>query len=116
MLAKLIAFGETRAHAIDRLSDALNRWVVHGVKTNIGFLQEVLEHPEFRAGHTHIAFLSEHFPPETITAPDVQDDAWVALAVAEEMRGASSTGVAGTSPTGDWVSPWRTVGPWRGGQ
>jgi 3-methylcrotonyl-CoA carboxylase alpha subunit len=116
MLAKLIAFGETRAHAIERLSDALKRWIVHGVKTNTGFLQEVLDHPEFRAGHTHIAFLSEYFPPERITAPDVKDDAWIALAVAEDLRGTAGTAGAGTSQTGDWVSPWRTVGPWRGGQ
>jgi len=117
MLAKLIAFGETRDHAIERLSDALSRWIVHGVKTNIAFLRDILDHAEFRGGNTHIAFLTEYFPPDEIRAPEAGDDVWAALAVSARTSAAAvSTGHGGGSDHGDWVSPWQTVGPWRNGQ
>ena len=117
MLAKLIAFGETRDHAIDNLSDALSRWVVHGVKTNIGFLRDILEHPEFRAANTHIAFLAEHFPTEHIQAPTIDAAGWIALALGNERPSHGEPRQAGVHGVqGDWVSPWQSVGPWRNGQ
>ncbi len=117
MLAKMIAFGETREHAIQRLSDALSRWVVHGVKTNIGFLRDILEHPEFKAGNTHIAFLGEHFPTEAIQAPKPTMDVWIALALGASTSAAGTVSSGeGSAQIGDWVSPWQAVGPWRNGQ
>ncbi|HMS00173.1 MAG: acetyl-CoA carboxylase biotin carboxylase subunit [Anaerolineales bacterium] len=50
LLAKLIAFGESRETAIQKMQSALRDFVVHGVTTNIDFLQDVLAHPDFSAG------------------------------------------------------------------
>lgn len=50
MLAKVIAWGETRERALDRLAEALQAFQIEGPKNNIPFILQVLENPEFRAG------------------------------------------------------------------
>ena len=49
MLAKVIAHGDTRSEALDRLAAALKAFHIEGPKTNIPFILQVLEHPDFRA-------------------------------------------------------------------
>jgi acetyl-CoA carboxylase biotin carboxylase subunit len=63
LLAKVIAWGPTRAEAILRLAGALRGLGVQGVRTNRAFLQAVLAHPAFQAGDTHTHFIADHFPP-----------------------------------------------------
>jgi acetyl/propionyl-CoA carboxylase alpha subunit len=62
MIAKLIADGETRAEALDRLREALAEAEVRGLVTNLPFLRWLVGHPELRAGRTTTAFLVEHPP------------------------------------------------------
>jgi acetyl/propionyl-CoA carboxylase alpha subunit len=62
MIAKLIAYGETRDEALDRLAAALAETEVGGVVTNLPFLRWLVAHPELRAGRTTTAFLLEHPP------------------------------------------------------
>jgi acetyl/propionyl-CoA carboxylase alpha subunit len=62
MIAKLIAHGETRDEALDRLAAALAETEVGGVVTNLPFLRWLVSHPEVRAGRTTTAFLLEHPP------------------------------------------------------
>ena len=50
LLAKLIVYAEDRPSAIQRMQAALKEFIVHGVVTNIDFLQEVLSHPDFATG------------------------------------------------------------------
>ncbi|WP_310532994.1 acetyl/propionyl/methylcrotonyl-CoA carboxylase subunit alpha [Novosphingobium sp.] len=50
MIAKLIAHGETRDEASERLSDMLHDSAVWPVKTNAAFLINALAHEEFAAG------------------------------------------------------------------
>ena len=50
LLAKLIVYSEDRPSAIQRMQAALKDFVVHGVVTNIDFLQTVLSHPDFQNG------------------------------------------------------------------
>ena len=57
LLAKVIAWAETRDLAIARLSAALGRFVIEGITTNIPFLQRILEHTAFRAGTIDTGFL-----------------------------------------------------------
>ncbi|HST26220.1 MAG TPA: biotin carboxylase N-terminal domain-containing protein [Gaiellaceae bacterium] len=62
MIAKLIAHGRTRDEAIDRLAAALDETEVAGVTTNLPFLRWLVAHPDFRAGETTTAFLTERPP------------------------------------------------------
>ena len=60
MLAKLIAWGETREEARLRLLAMLGETAVGGFKTNLGFLKRVLAHPSFAAGELDTGFIPRH--------------------------------------------------------
>jgi acetyl/propionyl-CoA carboxylase alpha subunit len=62
MIAKLIAGGETRDEALDRLATALAETEVEGVVTNLPFQRWLVAHPALRAGETTTAFLVENPP------------------------------------------------------
>jgi propionyl-CoA carboxylase alpha chain len=62
MMAKLITHGATRAEAVDRMSDALNAFVIRGISSNIAFQAALLQHPRFVAGDFHTGFIAEEFP------------------------------------------------------
>lgn len=59
MIAKLIAWGDTRTEALQRLQQALKHYHIGGVKTNIPFLQAILKHPSFIAAQLSTHFLSD---------------------------------------------------------
>jgi len=50
LLAKLIVYGENRETTIQRMHAALKEFIVHGVVTNIDFMQSVLAHEDFANG------------------------------------------------------------------
>jgi len=50
MIAKMIAWGNDRNAALDRMLAALEQTRIAGVKNNVQFLKVVIRHPEFRAG------------------------------------------------------------------
>ena len=62
MIAKLIAYGQTRGEALDRLAAALRETDIAGVATNLPFLRWLVAHPLVRAGRVTTAFLTEHPP------------------------------------------------------
>ncbi len=52
MLAKIIAYGPDRRHALERLDEALARTRVDGIETNLGLVRAALAHPDVLAA-TH---------------------------------------------------------------
>ncbi|MCC6260657.1 MAG: acetyl-CoA carboxylase biotin carboxylase subunit [Anaerolineales bacterium] len=50
LLAKLIVSAENRAAAIQKMQNALKEFIVHGVTTNLDFMQTVIAHADFRDG------------------------------------------------------------------
>jgi acetyl-CoA/propionyl-CoA carboxylase, biotin carboxylase, biotin carboxyl carrier protein len=75
LIAKLIAYGETRPDAYDALAAALRETEVVGVTTNLPFLRWLVAHPLVRAGRTTTAFLTE-FPPLSEPPQRAPDRAW----------------------------------------
>ena len=75
MIAKLIAHGDTRKEALDRLAAALDETEVEGVVTNLPFLRWLVAHPALRAGRTTTAFLTE-YPPLSAPPLRVADGPW----------------------------------------
>ena len=71
LLAKLIAFGETRDETLARLGEALAETEVRGVVTNLPFLRWLVRHPVLRAGRATTSFLTRHPPlsPAPLRAP-----------------------------------------------
>ena len=80
MIAKIIAAGDTRDEAFDRLAAALRETEIGGVTTNLPFLRWLVAHPLVRAGRVTTAFLAEN-PP-----------------LSEPPRSA---------PAAAWSAPWR---------
>jgi len=59
LLAKLIAHGADRDHALARLDRGLRHLVVEGVPTTAPLLRELIGHPTFRSGEHHTRWV-EH--------------------------------------------------------
>ena len=70
MLAKVIAWGNDRSQAIDRMRWALSRLFVAGPRTNRDFLVKLLAHPAFRAGELSTHFVDDHLPELVDAAPN----------------------------------------------
>jgi len=63
MIAKLIVLGDSRHMAIDRLSDALARFEIGGIRTNIPLLRAIVAHDDFRANRLSTRWLETTFLP-----------------------------------------------------
>jgi acetyl-CoA carboxylase biotin carboxylase subunit len=106
MLAKLVAWGETREAAIERSIQALKRFPVLGVRTNVEFLARALDHPAFRGGETHTGFIDEHLDAllERAAAADAVFAAAAAAAFDQNPAGAAAPAVI--------PDPWTTLTSW----
>jgi propionyl-CoA carboxylase alpha chain len=62
MIAKLVTHAPDRAKAIEVQSDALDAFVIDGIRHNISFLAAVMAHPRWRAGKLSTGFIAEEFP------------------------------------------------------
>jgi 3-methylcrotonyl-CoA carboxylase alpha subunit len=78
MLAKLIARGQTRDEALDRLAKGLEQTIVIGPRSNAGFLAALCRAPAFRAGDFDTAFIDRNLA-ELGAKPAEVDRAAVAL-------------------------------------
>jgi len=61
LLAKVAAWGPTRDTARKTLVQALNRYHIEGVITNVDFANAILNHPAFIEGDMTTAFIEQHF-------------------------------------------------------
>ena len=59
LLVKVTAWGPNFKQACDRMDRALREFRIRGVKTNIPFLENVVNHPVFLSGQTTTSFLDE---------------------------------------------------------
>jgi propionyl-CoA carboxylase alpha chain len=62
MIAKLVTHAPTRDAAIDAQADALDAFVIEGIRHNIPFLAALMAHPRWRAGKLSTGFIGEEFP------------------------------------------------------
>ncbi|HEY3939726.1 MAG TPA: pyruvate carboxylase [Bryobacteraceae bacterium] len=59
LLVKVTAWGGNFKHACQRMDRALREFRIRGVRTNIPFLENVVNHPAFQSGETTTSFLDE---------------------------------------------------------
>ena len=59
LLVKVTAWGANLTEACQRMDRALREFRIRGVKTNIPFLENVANHPRFRAGEVTTSFLDD---------------------------------------------------------
>ena len=68
LISKLIVWGETRGHAIQRMRRALEEYKIVGVRTTIPFHQNLLKQSRFIAGSFDTRFVEERFSMEEADA------------------------------------------------
>ena len=66
MLAKLITYGKTREEAIQIMLQAIDNYIVEGVKTTLPFGKFVLEHEAFRSGKFDTHFVKQYFKADIL--------------------------------------------------
>ena len=57
MISKLITWGDTRDHALQRMRRALAEYEVRGIRTTIPFFKWILEDEDFKAGRFDTSFI-----------------------------------------------------------
>ena len=73
LLVKVTAWGTNLPEACQRMDRALREFRIRGVKTNIPFVENVVNHRKFRAGEVTTSFLEEY--PELFKFPKRGDRA-----------------------------------------
>ncbi|SDU05503.1 3-methylcrotonyl-CoA carboxylase alpha subunit [Pseudomonas pohangensis] len=111
MLGKLIAWGENREEARQRLLAMVRETAVGGFRTNLLFLQRILAHPAFAGAELDTGFIERHqavLLPEPVTLPA----AFWNLA-AEAMRQSQAQRQRSDDLHSSWASNsgWRAGGP-----
>lgn len=106
MLAKLIAHGPTRAHAIERMRGALKDLVLLGVTTNAAYMERLLGHDAFLAGKLDTHFIERHEDDLVAGEPGELERAVILAAAALTSREA-------TDPALDIPEPYKSMGRWR---
>ena len=81
MIAKLVAFADTRELAIGRMTRAIDEYEISGVQTTLGFCKFVMQHEAFKSGNFDTHFVKHYFKPEMLNA-NVSDEMEVAALVA----------------------------------
>jgi propionyl-CoA carboxylase alpha chain len=100
MLAKVIAYGQTRDDARRQLAGALSRARLHGVVTNRDLLVAILREPEFGAGAIDTGYLTRHRPEELSPAAAVPPEHVLAVALAGQAQRRRAAPVLGAMPSG----------------
>jgi acetyl-CoA carboxylase biotin carboxylase subunit len=59
LIAKIIAYGDSREIAINKMSNALDELIIDGIKTNIPLHQQILQDNTFNKGGFNIHYLEE---------------------------------------------------------
>ena len=93
LLVKVCAFGRSFDAAVRRSRRALGEMRIQGVKTNIQFLNNILDNPKFQAGECHTTFIDD--TPSLYELPASRDRDTKILSYISELavNGPKSTGV-----------------------
>ena len=113
MLAKLIVYASTREEARRRAITALRDYAILGIRTNIPFLLQILEHQSFVDAAIDTGFLDREGAALAAMIPSELPEAVTAFARAFAKSGSANTigDSGGRPPVAD---PFSTLGAWRG--
>lgn len=84
MIAKLIAHGNTRQEAINKLKTAIQHYKIEGVKTTLQFGTFVLNHPAFTTGNFDTKFVDNYFHPNEIQTDELKLATLIAATLQKE--------------------------------
>jgi acetyl/propionyl-CoA carboxylase alpha subunit len=108
MIAKVVAWAETRREAATLLAEGLQRARIHGLVTNRELLVRVLRHPEFLSGDIDTHFLERHSPADlggSLPGETETRIGAVAAALAAQSERRAHRDLLGSIPSGWRNSP-----------
>jgi 3-methylcrotonyl-CoA carboxylase alpha subunit len=112
MIAKVIAWGEDRATAAQRLRRALMETEIAGLATNAAFLIDVLGHPDFLKEAIDTGFIERH-RADLLPDAGVTPERALALAAAFLVLADGERAADAALKGGDPHSPWAMTNGWR---
>ena len=109
LLAKLIAWGNSREETIARLRRALEESTITGIKTNVALFRRLLAEPDFLKAEIHTKWLDELLSRPRKDAAEAGNGSLEATAIAAAMWQASrSVSFNGSQASGmDTASRWK---------
>ncbi len=117
LLAKLIVHAENREAAIQRMQTALREFIVHGVITNIDFMQAVLAHDDFAKGKVSTRWVEKNLESDSLLSGYSDSklsalQSLIAAALADMVFVGSKSQPAVSNET-DPFSPWKQTNNYR---
>jgi len=111
ILSKVIAWGEDREAARNKMIAALSDYIILGIKTTVDFLRALMMHPEFVAGKTYTSFIANNMKGwRESDGGRFLNEALVAAAIDSYVK-VTQKGAAKVLPQQP-LSPWQTLGKW----
>ncbi|MEW5864707.1 MAG: acetyl/propionyl/methylcrotonyl-CoA carboxylase subunit alpha [Pseudomonadota bacterium] len=112
MIAKLIAWGETREAALARLRAALAEFEIVGVASNVEFLGRVCDSRPFAAADLDTGLI-DRLRPELFPVQQGAAEEDLAAAALAELLAEEDAAREMARASGDPYSPWHEVDGWR---
>jgi acetyl-CoA carboxylase biotin carboxylase subunit len=106
LLAKLLAWGETRGEAILRMRRALAEYRIVGIKTTLPFHIQVMDSTRYQGGQFDTSFLEQHFSIDELSRPVHMQVAAIAATLLAHQRRQQAT----LLQQGSSSSPWKLAG------
>ena len=122
MISKLIVRATTRKYAIERIRAALDEYKITGIKTNISYLNAIMNTPDFVKGSYNTAFLEknedaisryrrENHPDDTEL---IEDMTMIAAQINYLVTLEESNGLPATATSTGTLNRWREFGKRKG--
>ncbi|CAI5455351.1 unnamed protein product [Caenorhabditis angaria] len=88
LICKLVTHGDNREQALNRMSEALDNYVIRGVTHNIPLLRDIVQEERFRSGNITTKYLQEVYPEgfQGATLTSSEQDTVIAFASALNAR------------------------------
>jgi acetyl-CoA carboxylase biotin carboxylase subunit len=110
MIAKLIAFGNSRTEAINRMKRAIDEYDITGIQTTLSFGKFVMQHQAFTSGNFDTHFVQKYFAEDsldTATNEEALIAAFAAVKIFKNSKQVAAEGATTDGPDNSPVSNWR---------
>jgi acetyl-CoA carboxylase, biotin carboxylase subunit len=110
LLAKLIAWGNSREETIARLRRALEASAITGIKTNVALFRRLLSEPDFLRAEIHTKWLDELLSSKKTEAVTPPNGSLQAAAIAAALWQAGRSSCTNATQTDAARSKWKQQG------